>query len=380
MATAAPERLAGRLLDADAHLYLEPEVMEALLEPIGRDWVIEMLEAYKRSDTFAADRLRGLDDVWGVKGLAAHGACEPEVRVETMDRMGIARQLAFPNTLGREAQHDTPEARQVLRNYNDYCLEWTRRTGGRSIGVCSLNLRSHEQAMTEARRVVDAGAKALVLGVSSPPGGVSLAHPIWDELWALASDAGVPVTMHIGSAGQFSGAADDPILMPRALWDSPTLRSAFPDRPGSEERIGPIWTIIAPIPVEILLTSMVMGGVFERFPELRLGIIEFGAQWVGPLAERMDLHADLLAKVDAALPLKPSEYLTRNVRVTPFWSEPVGRYVERYGMEELYVFSTDFPHVEGGRDPIGKFLASVAPLGDAAVDAFFAENARLLFA
>ena len=168
--------------------------------------------------------------------------------------------------------------------------------------------------------------------------------------------------------------------MPRALWDSPTLRSPFPDQPGSEERIGPIWTIIAPIPVEILLTSMVMGGVFERFPHLRLGIIEFGAQWIGPLAERMDLHANLLAKVGAALPLKPSEYLTRNVRVTPFWSEPVGRYVERYGMEELYVFSTDFPHVEGGRDPIGKFLASLTPLGEAAVDAFFAENARLLFA
>jgi hypothetical protein len=94
----------------------------------------------------------------------------------------------------------------------------------------------------------------------------------------------------------------------------------------------------------------------------------------------MDLHADLLAKVGAALPLKPSEYLIRNVRVTPFWSEPVGRYVDRYGMEELYVFSTDFPHVEGGRDPIGKFLASLAPLGEAAIDAFFAENAGLLFA
>jgi hypothetical protein len=49
-------------------------------------------------------------------------------------------------------------------------------------------------------------------------------------------------------------------------------------------------------------------------------------------------------------------------------------------MEELYVFSTDFPHVEGGRDPIGKFLASLAPLSESAVDAFFAENARLLFA
>ena len=380
MATAAPERLAGRLLDADAHLYLEPEVMESLLEPIGRDWVIEMLETYKRSETFAADKARGADEIWNVKGLAAYGACEPEVRVEAMDRMGIARQLSFPNTLGREAAHVTPEAVQVLRNYNDYCLDWTRRTGGRSIGVCSINMKSHEHAMAEARRIIDAGAKAIVLGVSSPPGGSSLANPMWNELWALCSEANVVVTMHIGSAGQFSGAPDDPILMPRALWDAPSLKSPFPEQPGSEERIGPIWTIIAPIPVEILLTSMVMGGVFERFPALRLGIIEFGAQWIGPLAERMDLHARLMAKVGAALPLMPSEYLTRNVRVTPFFSEPVGLYVERYGMEDLYVFSTDFPHIEGGRDPIGKFLASVGPLGDEAVDKFFVDNGRLLFA
>ena len=122
-----------------------------------------------------------------------------------------------------------------------------------------------------------------------------------------------------------------------------------------------------------------MGGVFERFPALRFGIIEFGAQWIGPLAERMDHHAKLLAKVGAALPLKPSEYLVRNVRVTPYWSEPVGLYIERYGMEELYVFSTDFPHVEGGRDPVGKFLDSLGPLGDSTIDRFFVDNGELLF-
>ena len=114
MATAAPDRLTGRMLDADAHLYLEPEVMQGLLEPIGRDWVIEMLEDYKRSDHFPADKAKGVDDIWGVKGLAAHGVCEPDVRVATMDRMGLARQLAFPNTLGRES--NTPHARGPRRS------------------------------------------------------------------------------------------------------------------------------------------------------------------------------------------------------------------------------------------------------------------------
>lgn len=379
MATAVPERLAGRMLDADAHLYMEPEVMADILRPLGRDWVVDMLERYKASADYAADKVRAGDDPWGVKGLAALGACEPEARVATMDLMGLDRQLAFPNTLGREVRTDTPAAWEVTRAYNDHCLDWTRRSGGRSVGVCEVNLMSRPRALAEARRVIDAGAQAICVSFASPPGGVSPAHPDWDELWHLLADSGVPAFVHIGGCGQFTAEGDDPILVPRALWDSPTLRSAFPERPGSEERIGPIWTVIAPIPMEIVLTALVMGGVFERVPGLRFGIIEFGAQWLGPLVERMDLHASLLAKVGAALPLKPSEYVERNVRVTPFWSEPVDLYISRYGLEGVYVFSTDFPHVEGGKDPVGRFAESLARVSDAAVDRFFVDNAELLF-
>ena len=104
---------------------------------------------------------------------------------------------------------------------------------------------------------------------------------------------------------------------------------------------------------------MVMGKVFERFPRLRFGVIEVGASWVGPMCERMDLHSKLMAKVGITYSMPPSEFIRRIVRVTPFWHEDVNLMVERYGLKEVYVFSTDYPHVEGSRDPIGRFRKTI---------------------
>jgi predicted TIM-barrel fold metal-dependent hydrolase len=296
-----------------------------------------------------------------------------------MDDMGIATQLLFPNTMGRETRAVGSPALAAVHRYNDYAVAWTEATGARGRAVCELNMRSVDEALAEARRVVDAGAKGLLLSCAYPPGGTSPANAVWDPLWDLLQEADVPAFLHIGSGGTISAPDDDALFIPREWADAAGLKSAFPDRPGSEERIGPFWVVIASQAPELFLTTMVMGGTFERFPRLRFGVIEFGAQWTGPWVERMETHANLLAKVGAALPLKPSEYVGRNIRVTPFWAEPVDRYVDRFGLEEVYVFSTDYPHVEGGKDPIGKFMKTVGPLGEKMVEEFFVHNADLLF-
>jgi predicted TIM-barrel fold metal-dependent hydrolase len=122
-----------------------------------------------------------------------------------------------------------------------------------------------------------------------------------------------------------------------------------------------------------------MGGVFERFPLLRFGAIEFGASWLGPLCERLDRHAALLDKVGVRYPMLPSEYIRRNVRVTPQWAEPVDVFIERYGVAESYVFSTDYPHVEGGQHPIETFGQMTARVGTNYTRDFFVENGLLLF-
>src|SRR5258708_28783164 len=59
----------------------------------------------------------------------------------------------------------------------------------------------------------------------------------------------------------------------------------------------------------------------------------------------------------------PSDYVRRHLKFTPFPGEPVGWMIEQAG-PELFMFSTDYPHPEGGRDPLAQFaqaLASTSP-------------------
>ena len=137
--------------------------------------------------------------------------------------------------------------------------------------------------------------------------------------------------------------------------------------------------LVAHSSAELFLTTMIMGSVFERFPKLRFGIVELGASWLGPMVERMDLWAEFMGKVGRKYSMKPSEFIARNVRITPFWNENLPLMIERYGLEDAYIFSTDYPHLEGSRDPLGKFSNHLSKLPPAYAQKFFVDNAKLLF-
>ena len=130
--------------------------------------------------------------------------------------------------------------------------------------------------------------------------------------------------------------------------------------------------------------TMITGGVFDRHPRLRFGVIELGAHWVGPLAELLDLWADNSQGFSrdgiraSGLERKPSDYLRSNVRVTPFVFEPVDVYLDRYDLADVLCFSTDYPHVEGGRDPLGRFASLLERHGREVVEKFFVTNGQLL--
>jgi predicted TIM-barrel fold metal-dependent hydrolase len=73
------------------------------------------------------------------------------------------------------------------------------------------------------------------------------------------------------------------------------------------------------------------------------------------------------------LPLRPTDYVRRQVRVTPYPTENVGRLIELAG-SELFMFSSDYPHVEGGRHPLKRFEASLGSRSEAERQAFYASN------
>lgn len=76
----------------------------------------------------------------------------------------------------------------------------------------------------------------------------------------------------------------------------------------------------------------------------------------------------------------PSEYIASNVRVTPFNNiEPIDKYFERYPhLQSSYCWSTDYPHIEGGKDIRRKFVELLSPKGDEIIQKFFRTNSELL--
>jgi predicted TIM-barrel fold metal-dependent hydrolase len=121
---------------------------------------------------------------------------------------------------------------------------------------------------------------------------------------------------------------------------------------------------------------MIFDGVLERHPDLKVGVIEQGAIWVPGWMRQMESAFDAFLKHEQRLQdlsLRPSEFVRRQIRATPYPTEDVRWIVEQAGAE-VPLFSTDYPHVEGGRRPMERFEASLGDASEAVRQAFYADN------
>ncbi len=124
------------------------------------------------------------------------------------------------------------------------------------------------------------------------------------------------------------------------------------------------------------LAALILQGVMERYPTLRFGVIEQGAYWVPGWMRSMDSAAGAFRKNEerlTKLSLKPSEYVERQVRVTPYPHEDAGWIIDQVG-PTIAMFSSDYPHVEGGRNPLKRFDETLVGQSAEAVDGFYANN------
>jgi len=359
----------GRITDLDAHLQIPADLYPGILGAPGE----KLAEGFGDMPYFNSgdgEVPATPDSVWKVKGVTAPGAYTLEKRLETLDIQGIDRQLVFPQVIvcfliwGKG-----DDATEVMRRYNDHVCDWTERSQGRVRAAAVLRTQTLKEMLAETDRVLARGAKAVLINEGRPPAGVSPADPLLDPFWARLAEAGVPLLLHIGGQQGFFRSRE---------WGNAEIFKVGGFGAGEPVDAHLMATVhMAP---QNFLQTIVLGGVLERHPTLRVGAIELGAHWVGPMADNMDLLIEQSFSKTAreALSLKPSEYLRRQVRVTPYVMEDIATMIDRYGLEEVYAFSTDFPHEEGGRDPIGRMGGNVERLGDAMLERFFVTNGELL--
>jgi predicted TIM-barrel fold metal-dependent hydrolase len=395
-ASAIPEAvrpLAGRIMDADSHEYTPVNLWEEQFGSIVRPFV-EAHENSKmpiRAVVESDDTPVNADNIWNTKFAKAPGAFDLARRLEVMDLTGVRRQMVFPGSIGlyatsfyfrcdafpdmyRSITGDRKAyALELIGAYNDFCIRASRQSDRlRTVGVALAN--DVEALYAEVKRMIDGGVRAVWIPSAALPGGVSPAHPSLDPVWDLLQASNSPVLAHVG--------ADFEFLKTAAWRDAPAFVGW---KAGEEFQMDP-WTLSTlHLPVQNFLAVMVLGGVFERFPRLRFGACEVTAQWVGPLAQNLDLwHTNSrkfsLGDMSGALPikLKPSEYIRRNTRFSLFDIEPVDAYIDQFAMPELYCYASDYPHPEGGRNPMGDISGKVAKFGPEVMRKVFVENGEWL--
>ena len=215
-----------------------------------------------------------------------------------------------------------------------------------------------------AAEALDLGCKALMVA-SACPRRHSPSHVGLDPVWAQAEEAGMPIVFHVGGGGQLL----DPHYFENGL-------PPVPDFHGGAENFRSVDYMAIPHPPMQTLAALIIDGVLERFPRLKIGVIEQGAAWLPGWMRRLDSAQDAFAKNEERLriaELRPSEYVRRQIRATPYPHEPVGWIIEQAG-PEVCLFSSDYPHVEGGRNPIKRFEDSMAATAADAKDRFYHDN------
>ena len=267
---------------------------------------------------------------------------DSSVRMPALEADGVVAEVLYPNTVPpffpiSNLISLTPSAEDFsrrlagLRAHNrwlaDFCAEYPTRRAG--IGQILLN--DVDEAVRDIHWIADHGLRGGVLLPGTPPGsGIAPLHaPEYDPIWRACEERGVLVNVHGG------GGTPDLGMHPASLALFVLEASFYSHRP--------VW-------------SLVMSGVFDRFPGMRMVIAEAGLGWVPNVVAAMDhIHGKLLAGNVGELPLasamctpkQPSEYVATNIWIgASFMTRGDCLQRDAVGVDRI-MWGSDFPHLEG---------------------------------
>jgi predicted TIM-barrel fold metal-dependent hydrolase len=376
--------------DADSHIMELPDFLKKYADPALREEIPEV--SYSASivtdeevavimdqggrhsdDHIAAQVALGDRLIEASKEIQALGAFDSADRSKAMDLLGFRKQLVFAthsvampfspsSKLDPRLRYGA--ARAHNRHMDDFC-----HADDRLMGVAIIPLDDPALAMAELDQVLKSGLEAVWVP-HRPSGDRSPGHVDLDPFWAKLSESGLPFLLHVGGA---------PLQLAKAWMNNG--RPPTKDWLGGGENLRTKDVALLHEGPEAFLTMMVLDGVLERHPGLRGASVELGAGWVPELLRRLDWVVKHWSRNDAnlqGLSRVPSEQITQQLAFTPFVFEEVGLFIDQSN-PDLYLFSSDYPHIEGGRNPIGRFEAALADRGDAVRDKFYAENFLRIF-
>ena len=300
------------------------------------------------------------------------GAYDPVVRLQVLDECGIDAQVIYPSTIGLGGQSlsvvdDRALIQLTVEIYNDRMAEIQADSGNRLLPMPLMPAWSIDHCIAEAKRVGALGARGV--NMTSDPqdlGAPDLANRAWDPFWETCTELQLPVHFHIGAsitAMTFYGSYS---------WASHPMNTQLAIN-GTMLFIGNARVV----------TNMILSGVFDRHPELKMVSVESGVGWIPFILEALDYEMSENAPDELAqLKKMPSEYFRSNLYAT-FWFENARNklpdLIEAVG-EDSILFETDFPHPTClYPNPLEAVEAKMATLTPEIRKKIYGENARKLY-
>jgi predicted TIM-barrel fold metal-dependent hydrolase len=370
--------------DADSHIMELPDFLKSYADPSIRADIPEvsysaslvtdeevaviMSQGGRHSEAHIADQIAMGDDLIAKsKEIQALGAFNKDDRTAALDMLGFKKQLVFATHSVAFPFHPSQKKDPVLRygatrahnrHIADFCSD-----DSRLMGVGIIPLDDPAKAMEELEFALSLGLESIWVPHRAP-GDRSPGHIDLEPFWALLAQSGTPFVLHVGGAP----------LQALKSWSN-NGRAAVRDWMGGGENVRTKDAALMHQPPETFLSMLLLDGVLERNPTLRGAAVELGAGWVPEMVRRLDWVSKIYSRVDESVRFErtPSQQIREQLAFTPFPNEDVSRLIDDSN-EDLFLFSSDYPHVEGGRNPIGKFESYLSSSPDQVKDKFYSEN------
>jgi len=359
MSTIHRLRFSGAV-DADGHVLEAPDLWERYLEPTYRERALRIrrdadgLEYLEIGGKPSERSRRGFPGTLGGMGKdegeikpnpertylagAPFGSMDAGERLTLLDRQGLDAAVLYPTlAILWEAELDDVELSQAYtRAYNRWITDFCRSSHGRLVPIAHLSLADPRAAARELERAVADGARGAFVApftLTRKPHG----HADHDPVFAAAQDLDVPLAIH------------------------PTFEPGWANsqRFSDVRRARLFLSVSASDGVRHAFTTLFDFGTFDRFPRLKIVVLESGAGWIGYWLDRLDaVYEATFLGHGVPLKEKPSVYFRRQCWISCDPDErTIPALAELYGVER-FLWASDFPHP----DHTGNYLQELEEL------------------
>ena len=355
-------------VDADGHILEPGDLWDNNLEPQYRDrsmhfekdandleqWVIDgKVNTFLSKGTSANMATMGKDQQWRRENIYERpsvsweegramnpGAGDPHERIKVMDSEGIDKSILYPSLgLDWPGSVDDPQLLAAYcRVYNDWITDFCRPYPSRLFPALLLPWTDVSEIVKELKRTATIGPRAVMVP-GLPFGDIAYGREHWDPVWAELQDQDLPPALHVSSGGTSIGGLMYPELETPQWWGFAS---------GSHN-------------IQIAFMTFFQGAVFDRFPELKLVVLESGCMWMPFVLERMDEKFEILG-FTTRMKHKPSEYFEKQGWIAMDPDDEFATTVIGFLGADKLVWAYDYPHSDSPLAPVASLIENLKDL------------------